>query len=87
MVFQGGVVRGDLVKEDLSVQWIFVRPIFVFLKGDLLTNSLLKCSVFFLLVDKFVEFNWLIELVFGESLRWLVESRFLDFVHHLSVLG
>ena len=87
MVFQGGVVRGDLVKEDLSVQWIFVRPIFVFLEGDLFAYSLLECTVFFLLVDQFVEFNWLVKLVFGESLRWLVESRFLDFVHHLPVLG
>ena len=87
MVFKGGVVRCYLVKEDLSVQWIFVRPIFVFLEGDLFAYSLLECTVFFLLVDQFVEFNWLVKLVFGESLRWLVESRLLDFVHHLPVFG
>ena len=60
-------------------------PFFVLFLVYLLTDAVFESTVFFLLFDEFVEFDWLIKLVVSICLWRLEESRFLDVVEHVSV--
>lgn len=70
----------------MSIERVFLFLV-VFALLDLLPHTILQLHVPAFLLDELVKLDWLVKLIFGVGLRWFVQSRLSDSVHHFAVLG